>query len=157
MWQPGGCWDVAHHRGLRLLRRGIASATTSVIRTSIRLDRLRVVVNTTGDGRPDWQFGVDTSPASGKPRMWRTDLATGRTIASDPDHLEDPGVMDEEVPVQPVPDPQDNAQPAHIWVRHPDRVLRFYTWASVIADGQVIATDNAPDLRWIEYRPQPHQ
>lgn len=37
--------------------------------------------------------------------------------------------------------------------RLPDeQVFHFYVWASVIVDGQIVATDYAPDAGWIEMR-----
>ena len=38
----------------------------------------------------------------------------------------------------------------HIFPVPPGDQFRFYVWASVIEDGQIVATDYAPDVGWID-------
>ena len=51
-----------------------------------------VVVDTDGDGVPDWRYGVDNVPLdktdSQPDRSWRTDLHTGRTDSAVGDHIQ---------------------------------------------------------------------
>ena len=53
-----------------------------------------VVVDTDGDGVPDWRYGVDNVPLdktdSQPDRSWRTDLHTGRTDSAVGDHIATP-------------------------------------------------------------------
>lgn len=115
-----------------------------------------VVVDTDGDGVADWRYGVDNEPV-GTPgsygdsptRWWRTDLHTGRT-ESTVRHATWEGS-------------------GPFWGNHGDQnggsglsfggdttagvrgavPKRFYVWTSVIQDGRVVATDNAPDAGWL--------
>ena len=123
-----------------------------------------IVVDYTGDGRPDVRFGIDNArdPERSCPlaaaigcrtRMWRTDLNTGETLESS--RLEDPTLpprgagMDADVPS--LDDPDCGSCLGHIWVQKIDdeQVFRFYVWASVIQDGNIVATDYAPDAGWV--------
>jgi hypothetical protein len=106
-----------------------------------------IVVDNTGDGRPDLRFGIDNAAANAGGRMWLTELATGTTRTFN--SLEDPRFMDADIGVGAN---EDNM--GHIFVRSPGPVFRFYAWASAIVDGQIVATDYAPDSGWIEFRPQ---
>lgn len=117
--------------------------------TQLQLDPRRgwfaygIVVDNTGDGRPDLRFGIDNAAGDGGARMWLTELATGTTRAFE--FLEDPNVMDAHLGVVEAPT-------GHIFVRRPGPTFRFYVWASAIVDGQIVATDYAPDFGWIEFR-----
>jgi len=121
-----------------------------------------IVVDTTGDGHPDWRFGIDNAfQGLDHDRMWRTDLATGSTYWS-VGILENPEVMDAVFPGdwgQPPPDPQvgfyPNSRTGSIFAKHlpGEQGFHFYVWASVIVDGQIVATDYAPDVGWIEVAP----
>lgn len=113
-----------------------------------------VVVDSDGDGLPDWRYGVDNVPLdktdSQPDRWWRTNLHTGRTDWAVGDHI--------------------NLRPSRtiFWGDWPVGNLnlrfgaetagvgtvgglpkRFYAWASVIKDGRVVATDHAPDAGWL--------
>jgi hypothetical protein len=106
-----------------------------------------IVVDTDGDGHPDRRFGVDNAASRAQQsravhRMWRTDLGSGTTIAST--WSMENYYMDATFP--------ESAQ-GHIFVRDGGAGFRFYVWASEIVDGEVVATDYAPDVGWIEYQP----
>jgi hypothetical protein len=121
-----------------------------------------VVVDTTGDGRPDARYGVDNaygiddaSVAAEFGRMWRIDLATGSMYAPI-QILENPRIMDAVFPDSEDSNPRG---PGHIWVHlgppwSDEDVVRVYVWAAAIVDGQIVATDYAPDVGWIEMPPQ---
>jgi hypothetical protein len=109
-----------------------------------------IVADIDRDGTPDWRFGVDNAivaPGCGdpSPRVWRTDLHTGRTEwAADTCLLSFPGGMFFGTP---------NAlrfggesTGGRTYGGLPER---FYVWASVIQDGRVVATDYAPDVGWL--------
>ena len=121
-----------------------------------------VVVDTDGDGVPDWRYGVDNVPPdptdseaySEAWRSWRTDLHTGRTDSAVRDHLQlrpsgtvfYPGLCGMSF----------GAETAGSGARLVGEGLpkRFYAWASVIADGRVVATDYAPDVGWLDRSPK---
>jgi hypothetical protein len=106
-----------------------------------------LIVDTTGDGRPEFRLGMDNAPGPEHRRQWRTDLLTG-TVTAEIDVAEHPGFMDSVFP-------DEAAGRASIYAnRRPDKpVFRFYVWASVIRDGELVATDYAPDIGWLEMRP----
>ena len=64
--------------------------------------------------------------------------------------LED-GVMDAVFPE--LDRAEDETKAGHIFVRRPGPSFRFYVWASVIVDGEIVGTDYAPDAGWIELQP----
>ena len=120
-----------------------------------------VVVDSDGDGVPDWRFGVDNVPldttdAFPDPnRWWRTDLHTGRTAYAVGDHI----------------NLSDGGRGPIFWSPSGttcmkfgaestgDRPVgsglpeRFYAWTSVIVNGRVVATDYAPDVGWLDRSP----
>ena len=129
-----------------------------------------VVTDEDRDGVPDWRYGIDNMPADaaekGPPRRgWRTNLHTGQTEAGpehgDPVWLNGGGFKSGLPP-----------ESAGFW---PDAIFRFgganetagkgsvpwgfeldmpfYTWASVIVNGRVVATDYAPDTGWLVATP----
>ena len=111
-----------------------------------------VVVDTDGDGVPDWRYGVDNVPLdktdSQPDRSWRTDLHTGRTNYAVGDHV---ALRD--------------GEPGPVFYPWADGFKfgaettgggivgglpkRFYAWTAVIRDGQVVAIDYAPDTGWL--------
>jgi hypothetical protein len=122
-----------------------------------------VVIDDDRDGVPDWRYGIDNKPdASGEPldgpgeaspqnrtRVWRTHLHTGRT--------DDVGLGDERWHgVWP-----DRSDASFIFGGAMDIAgkgtvewgieldMPFYTWASVIVNGRVVATDYAPNAGWL--------
>jgi hypothetical protein len=128
-----------------------------------------VVTDEDGDGVPDWRYGIDNMPAdaaeSGPPRRgWRTNLHTGQTEAG-PEHG-DPvwlngGGFKSGLPPESAgfwPDAIflfggafDTTQGSQGWGFELD--MPFYTWASVIVNGRVVATDYAPDAGWLVATP----
>jgi hypothetical protein len=119
-----------------------------------------VVVDTDGDGVPDWRYGVDNVPLDTTEqfpdpyRWWRTDLHTGRTNYAVGDHITlgdgEPG---------PVFWPSSGcemsfgAETAGGGTAGNGLPERFYAWASVIVNGRVVATDYAPDVGWLDRSP----
>jgi hypothetical protein len=128
-----------------------------------------VVVDEDRDGVPDWRYGIDNLPSSAGDesshhREWRTDLDTGRTEwAVEKDfamyfatgfNSGYPGYADRE-------GFSTGRQGARFrFGREFDTTggtktrgfkldMPFYTWASVIVDGRVVATDYAPDAGWL--------
>jgi hypothetical protein len=114
-----------------------------------------IVVDSTGDGQPDWRFGIDNaSPYADHQRMWRTDLATGSTF-SPIGRFEVPTVMDavfpgDLAPDSDAPDAFPNSRTGSIFAKH-QGLFHFYVWAAVIVDGQIVATDYAPDAGWFNF------
>ena len=103
-------------------------------------------MDTNYDGRPDYRYGVDNAccdTTDHRLRMWRTDLALGTTIANIRS-LEDPLVMDATIPGS------NGDMDGHIWAHLAGDDIRFYVWASAIVDGQIVGTDFAPDVGWIQ-------
>ena len=122
-----------------------------------------VVTDDDRDGVPDWRYGIDNVPfgtadASGDPsprRWWRTNLHTGRTDAGgmgggDADWFRadfkskwpsdsDAGFV--------FGGAVETTQGSQGWGSELD--MPFYTWASVIVNGRVVATDYAPDAGWL--------
>jgi hypothetical protein len=123
-----------------------------------------VVTDDDRDGVPDWRYGIDNVPfgaaeASGDPsprRWWRTDLHTGRT------HAGGMGGGDADWFGADFRSgyPRDSDD-AVFWfggasTSTPGRIpwgfeldMPFYTWASVIVNGRVLATDYAPETGWL--------
>jgi len=123
-----------------------------------------VVTDEDRDGVPDWRYGIDNVPfgtaeAPGDPsprRWWRTDLHTGRTDAGGmgggdadwfgaafksrwPSEFDDAAFLFNGA--------VETTQGSQGWGFALD--VPFYTWASVIVNGRVVATDYAPDAGWL--------
>jgi hypothetical protein len=128
-----------------------------------------VVTDEDRDGVPDWRYGIDNMPAdaaeNGPPRRaWRTNLHTGQTEAG-PEHFEDillngggfnSGLLSESADWEPDAIFQfggtfDTTQGLQRWGFELD--MPFYTWASVVVNGRVVATDYAPDSGWLVATP----
>ena len=119
-----------------------------------------VVVDDDRDGIPDRRFGIDniptTGPGSREHRAWITDLHTGRTVAAVGPPYGDVGgtYWDTFYPGEwtglgaRLGFGGDIAGGGTRGLRSP-----FYAWAAVIVDGQVVATDYAPDTGWLDPRP----
>ena len=121
-----------------------------------------VVTDEDGDGVPDWRYGIDNMPADaaekGPPRRgWRTNLHTGKTEAG-PEHAGwNGGGFKSGLPSESAgfgPDASfrfggaiETTQGSQGWGFELD--MPFYTWASVIVNGRVVATDYAPDSGWL--------
>jgi hypothetical protein len=104
-----------------------------------------IVVDATGDGRPDHRYGIDNAPGGDDLRIWQAEIATGRTEVSACCQTGDMDVS--------FPRPGDLAPPQASF-DVPWRSLspfRFYLWASVISGGEIVSTDYAPDFGWLEW------
>jgi len=129
-----------------------------------------IVTDEDGDGVPDWRFGIDNMPADaveeGLPRRgWRTNLHTGQTEAGP--YQGDPpwgrlgggfqgGTSTDSADWDPDAEFRFNGavettQGSQGWGFELD--MPFYTWASVIVNGRVVATDYAPDHGWLVAKP----
>jgi hypothetical protein len=103
-----------------------------------------VVLDLDGDGRADQRIGIDNSTPDH--REWIADLRTGETavnLSGVYGAFEAFGTRIESWFV----DPDGTAT---ILVKREQAMFRFYTWASTISDGRIVATDFAPDVGWIE-------
>jgi hypothetical protein len=130
-----------------------------------------VVTDEDRDGVPDWRYGMDNMPAGiaqagwGPRRGWRTNLHTGQTEAG-PYHGDPPwallgGGFQAGLPTDSAdwePDAEfrfigaiETTQGSQGWGFELD--MPFYTWASVIVNGRVVATDYAPDSGWLVATP----
>ena len=128
-----------------------------------------VVIDDDRDGVPDWRYGTDNMPvgAGDSPnRGWRTNLHTGQTDAG-PEHGErvwaayGEGTALGRGPDAVYPNGSDasflfggafeTTQGSVPWGLELD--MPFYTWASVIVNGRVVATDFAPDAGWLVVTP----
>jgi hypothetical protein len=133
-----------------------------------------VAVDDDGDGVPDWRYGIDNmaltpGDTEGYHRAWRTDLHTGRT-ESDSGRIDRPHRGEDAESVGTTyfstsyPAGPSGADPGWTMAFSFGKVSDttagevtygvkldkpFYTWASVIVDGRVIATDYAPDTGWL--------
>jgi len=127
-----------------------------------------IVTDVDRDGVPDWRYGIDNTPVDaadhGPPtRGWRTNLHTGQTDAG-PEHDEmvwsayGEGTKMGRAPKSVYPrrgsdvgflfgGAFETTQGSSRWGSELD--VPFYTWASVIVDGVVVATDYAPDTGWL--------
>jgi hypothetical protein len=130
-----------------------------------------IVTDEDGDGVPDWRYGIDNTPAgvaqAGWPprRGWRTNLHTGQTEAGpdqgDPPWARNGGGFQAGLPIDSAdwePDAEfrfvgavETTQGMQGWGFELD--MPFYTWASVIVNGRVVATDYAPESGWLVATP----
>ena len=122
-----------------------------------------VVTDEDGDGVADWRYGIDNTPAETcgelRNRGWRTNLHTGQTDADcehgDPVWWNGGGFKGR------YPRGSDagfrfggfaeTTQGSQGWGFKLD--MPFYTWASVIVNGRIVATDYAPDAGWLVATP----
>jgi hypothetical protein len=106
-----------------------------------------------GDGRADLRFAVDNLP-NNLLRAWSTDLRTGVTTYRTgvwPDH---PRLWQVELPMA---DGMGAARDRGYAFLHPELTSpngHFYAWTAVIRDGQIVAMDFAPDVGWLDSRPE---
>lgn len=131
-------------------------------RTTAEVISYGLVLDTAGDGAPDYLVGIedDSTPpgdviTGNQPlpphifRVWVTDLATGAT--------------DEQIgpsygyPIE-FGHPDERGNGAVMWFTFlgdsapadmDPRSVRFYAWASLTNDGEVVARDVAPDDGWM--------
>jgi hypothetical protein len=123
-----------------------------------------VVVDDDRDGVPDWRYGIDNSPRTagderGHHRAWRTDLHTGRTESAA--GSEEFGKVGETFLSTRYPARASGADAIFSFgdefdvagqgtvTKGIELAMPLYVWASVIVDGQVVATDYAPDTGWL--------
>jgi hypothetical protein len=109
-----------------------------------------LVLDTTGDGVADYLIGIDNdAPERGDFHVWVTDLATGETdeqigppygLPIDFSHPDERGSGRTMVFFF-----LPGSAPADL---NPETV-RFYAWASTTSDGEVFASDYAPDTGWL--------
>ena len=114
-----------------------------------RLIAYGVVLDTDGDHAADYVIGIDNAgPERGDFRTWVTDLATGQT--------------DEQVgppygfPIEFIhPDEEGGNAGVGLWFLGGsappgvDSSARFYVWAAESRDGEIVASDYAPDGGWM--------
>jgi hypothetical protein len=118
-----------------------------------------VVLETTGDGVPDYEFGLNTSTerlAGRAFRVWVTNLATGTTQ----EQLGPPYGYPVEFRHPDESEPDDPAS----WARTvmftfldsgPPGLgsgTRYYAWASHTENGDLVSWDYAPDNGWLGFR-----
>ena len=117
-----------------------------------------VVVDEDRDGVPDWRYGIDNMPGNAEGdrhlRGWRTNLHTGRTDDEFPaDFHYPPGrpYSAGDVDLRFGGNTEVAGKGGVAWGIQLD--MPFYTWASVIVNGRVVATDYAPDTGWLVATP----
>jgi hypothetical protein len=121
-----------------------------------------VVIDDDRDGVPDWRYGIDNLPRTvgdGDQRAWRTDLHTGRT-----ERLNGPGYDyngGDTYFESGYPPGGSGGDARFVFggsgavtgggtaTRGTELDMPLYVWASVIQNGQVVATDYAPDAGWL--------
>ena len=120
-----------------------------------------VVLDTNGDRVGDYEFGINNdAPERGDFRVWVTDLAAGRTDERvegpygmpvefvHPDELDRDGMVG-----QPSPPSMGftflSLGPTGPRGEVPFEEWRFYVWATVTEDGEVVAWDYGPDFGWL--------
>jgi hypothetical protein len=125
-----------------------------------------VVTDDDRDGVPDWRYGVDRTAANAaedwvRLRGWRTNLHTGQTEAGpyegDPPWGRLGGGFQALIPSERAGSEREasfrfggsleTTQGSEGWGFQLG--MPFYTWASVIVNGRVVATDYAPDAGWL--------
>ena len=106
-----------------------------------------LVLDTDGDGVGDVRLGIDNMPVSGH-RAWRTELATGHTdsAAGEPYGYVGDTYLDTFFPGEMM----GNIARFGVALKPGEPQFRFYVWASVIEDGQIVAVDYAPDAGWFD-------
>lgn len=111
-----------------------------------------LVLETNGDGVADYVVGIEDAPHRGDYRVWVTDLATGVTdeqlgppygFPVEFSHPDEHGPEDGPMTPQMVFTFIGGAPPGV------DGNTRFYAWASVEEDGDVVAWDYAPNIGWL--------
>jgi len=119
-----------------------------------RLIAYGLVLDTTGDGVADYVVGIDNdAPKRGDFHVWVTELATGETD----EQIGPPYGFPIEFAHPDEREPGDGLRPPMVFTflggsapadLNPDTV-RFYAWASATRDGEVVASDYAPDAGWM--------
>jgi hypothetical protein len=111
-----------------------------------------LVLETNGDGTPDYEIGISSSSGDGPLRVWLSDLATGTTVEENGPTYG--------TPIEFVyPDEQEfRSGTMHLWFRGQrpedlDDGDRYYAWSSYSENGSVVAWDYAPDYGWLELPP----
>ena len=104
-----------------------------------------MVVDIDGDGHGDLRLGMDNAPDA-EHRAWWTDLATGLTEATTggPYGLAGRYYFDTFLPGE--------RPGGGLMLFSADDVgeFKFYVWASLIVDGEAVATDYAPNVGWLD-------
>lgn len=103
-----------------------------------------LVLDTDADAAPDVRLGMDNLP-DGTHRAWWTDLATGDTLAkAGPPYGMGPVTVDTWYP-------GEEFTPDGGWfMGGVAAAQRLYVWAAAIEGGQIVASDHAPDVGWLE-------
>jgi hypothetical protein len=120
-----------------------------------------LVMDTTRDGIADYEIGINNdTPNAGDFRVWLTDLNSGTIsekvgpgygIPLDFSHPDESGSGD---------DPSSATTVRLFFLEWPsgrtyrppdlDSGARYYAWSSLIDAGEVVASDYAPDVGWLE-------
>ncbi|HZM72670.1 MAG TPA: hypothetical protein VFC71_04780 [Candidatus Polarisedimenticolia bacterium] len=113
-----------------------------------------VVLETTGDDVPDAVIGInDDGAEAGDYRVWVTRLDTNTTteVLGPPYGYPVEFAHPDERRGEPVETQMVFTFVSGIWPFHyvQDLPLRFYAWASVSRNGEVVAWDYAPDFGWV--------
>ncbi len=119
-----------------------------------------LVIDTTDDGVADYVVGIGTDAEGASVHVWLTDLATGKTRERFSGPYGDP--FDFATSFESAgDDPFAMAAGGtffNVGFAPPElfdhRTNRFYAWASLTEDGEVVAWDYAPDAGWLGATPR---
>ena len=119
------------------------------------------VMDTTGDGVADYVVGIDSDADTPAVHVWLTDLASGDTRERFSGPYGDP--FDFSTSLESEGIAGDPARPPggtffNVGFAPPElfdfQTTRFYAWASLTEDGEVVAWDYAPDTAWLGGTPR---
>ena len=119
------------------------------------------VMDTNGDAMADYLVGVDNDAEAPLVRVWLTDLATGETQENSTGPYGDP--FDFATTLEGKGISGDPLRPPggtffNVGFAPPELfdfpTTRFYAWASLTENGEVVAWDYAPDTAWLGGTPR---
>lgn len=138
------------------LELGLDHPSRDALSSAERVLAFGFVMDTTGDGVADYVVGVDSDAEAPRVHVWLTDLATGETQETSSGPYGDP--FDFSTTLESEPMAGDPPRPPggtffNVGFAPPELFdhtsTRFYAWASLTENGEVVAWDYAPDRAWL--------